>query len=134
MSRSPDDELGEPGVERARRRIEDSFRPRFDLDHGKAVLGEAIGPEAKDPGGADIATRVIAQLANPSEPPFAELTARERDVLRLLGGGLTNTAIAQRLLLAPKSVRNLVSSVLAKLGVDSREAAGDIARQSGLGR
>jgi DNA-binding NarL/FixJ family response regulator len=53
-------------------------------------------------------------------------------VLRLLGDGLTNQAIADRLVLSPKSVRNLVSAVLLKLGVPDRHAAAEQARRAGL--
>jgi DNA-binding NarL/FixJ family response regulator len=54
----------------------------------------------------------------PSGHPQAdELTSRERDVLDLLSGGLTTREIAGRLGLAPKTVRNMLSQVYAKLGV-----------------
>jgi DNA-binding NarL/FixJ family response regulator len=53
----------------------------------------------------------------------AELTARERDVLALVAEGLENKAIAQRLGLSPKTVRNYVSNVLSKLGAATRTEA-----------
>jgi len=58
---------------------------------------------------------------------LAALTARERDVLELLAEGLTNKAIARRLGLRPKTVRNYVSLVLAKLGAATRTEAVAIA-------
>jgi DNA-binding NarL/FixJ family response regulator len=82
--------------------------------------------------GAAVADAVRAQLARGGAPAFPQLTERERDVLRLLGGGLTNQAIADRLVLSPKSVRNLVSSVLLKLGAPDRHAAAEQARRAGL--
>jgi DNA-binding NarL/FixJ family response regulator len=60
------------------------------------------------------------------------LTPHEAHVLRLLAGGLGNQAIAARLGLAPKTVRNQVSTIFTKLGVRSRAAAGDRARSAGL--
>ncbi|MDN5749791.1 MAG: response regulator transcription factor [Pseudonocardia sp.] len=65
--------------------------------------------------------------------PFPDLTAREREVLDLVARGLTNTAIARRLSLSEKTVRNHVSNVFAKLGVESRSAAVASARDAGLG-
>jgi DNA-binding NarL/FixJ family response regulator len=82
--------------------------------------------------GAAVADLVRAQLARGGAPAFPQLTERERDVLRLLGAGLTNQAIADRLVLSPKSVRNLVSAVLLKLGVPDRHAAAGQARRAGL--
>jgi DNA-binding CsgD family transcriptional regulator len=51
------------------------------------------------------------------------LTGREREVLSLIGDGMTNADIAARLFLAEKTVDNHVSNVLQKMGVDSRRAA-----------
>ncbi|MGH8774899.1 MAG: response regulator transcription factor [Jiangellaceae bacterium] len=66
--------------------------------------------------------------------PFHQLTPREREVLELLARGLRNAAIAQRLGITLKTVRNLVSRVLAKLQVPDRETAMRRARRAGLGR
>lgn len=84
-----------------------------------------------------IAARVLAWFATGGGariPPFPELTARKREVLDLLAQGLTNAAIATRLVVSDKTVRNHVSNVFAKLHVTDRAAAVALARDAGLGR
>lgn len=72
----------------------------------------------------------------PPGPRRAELlSARERDVLSLLAQGLTNPQIAERLYLSPRTVGHHVSSILLKLGLQSRsEAAAFAARQAAAPR
>ncbi len=85
---------------------------------------------------AGIATRVLGFFAGGgSSPavPFPELTEREREILDLVARGLTNTEIASRLVLSPKTVRNHVSNVFGKLQVASRAEAVAQARDAGLG-
>jgi DNA-binding NarL/FixJ family response regulator len=85
---------------------------------------------------AGIATRVLGYFAGPRHAgpqPFAELTDREREVLDLVARGLTNPAIARRLFLSEKTVRNHVSNVFAKLHVAGRAEAVAKARDAGLG-
>lgn len=65
---------------------------------------------------------------------FPDLTPREREVLELVARGLDNDAIAARLHLTPKTVRNYVSTIYDKLAVPSRARAIVLARQAGLGR
>jgi DNA-binding NarL/FixJ family response regulator len=67
-------------------------------------------------------------------PPtvFPELSEREREVLQLLARGEKNAAIAQRLVLSPKTVRNHVSTILRKLQVLDRTQAAVRARDAGL--
>lgn len=65
--------------------------------------------------------------------PFAELTQREFDILELVAQGLDNQAIARRLVLSPKTVRNHVSNVLTKLNLADRSHAIVLSRQRGLG-
>jgi DNA-binding NarL/FixJ family response regulator len=64
---------------------------------------------------------------------FAELTARERQLVELLARGLDNHQIAAHLELSEKTVRNMVSSVFAKVGVESRSQAIVRARERGFG-
>ncbi|HEU5474091.1 MAG TPA: response regulator transcription factor [Actinophytocola sp.] len=87
----------------------------------RAVRGVAAGEAIF---GQSIAARVLQLLANP-EPtaPLPDLTDREAALLDLLAEGYGNAAIAARLQLAPKTVSNLISTLVAKLGVSGREAA-----------
>jgi DNA-binding NarL/FixJ family response regulator len=77
--------------------------------------------------GPGIAERVISFFAMPrlsSAPdPFPQLTPREREILHFIAQGLDNTAIARRLVLTEKSVRNRVSDILTKLRAHSRAEA-----------
>jgi len=75
----------------------------------------------------------IHAAAAPS-PPFPQLTGRERQVLDLLAQGRANTAIATRLSLSHKTVRNHVSNILAKLQVTDRAQAIIQARDAGMGQ
>jgi DNA-binding NarL/FixJ family response regulator len=87
--------------------------------------------------GPSVARRVLGYLTRPlsaqDDKVFPDLTAREREVLDLLAAGLGNAAIATRLSLSPKTVRNLVSSIFAKLQVADRAEAIVRARRAGLG-
>lgn len=81
-----------------------------------------------------IASRVLAWFTSgPNLAPFPELTDREREVLDLLARGLTNAAIAARLVVSEKTIRNHVSNVFCKLHVTSRAEAVARARDAGLG-
>lgn len=64
---------------------------------------------------------------------FPELTPREREVLDLIAQGLSNPQITARLYLSPKTVRNHISSIFAKLQVADRAQAIVRAREAGLG-
>jgi DNA-binding NarL/FixJ family response regulator len=89
--------------------------------------------------GGGVAERALAYFstAKPSARaarPFPELTDRELDVLRLLADGAGNTAIATRLHLSDKTVRNYVAAILTKLQAQDRTQAAVRALQAGLGR
>ncbi len=85
--------------------------------------------------GADLAGRLTDWFATaPADlGPFVQLTSREHEVLDLLARGLANPAIAERLGISAKTVRNVVSNVLVKLQVVDRAAAIARARDAGLG-
>ncbi len=102
----------------------------------RAILTVAAGDAVFS---APVADRVL-DAAAPATPgraahrPFPELTDRERDVLALLAQGRSNAAIAEALFVQPKTVRNYVSAILAKLGVADRVEALLLARDAGLGQ
>ena len=95
---------------------------------GEAIFGPAVARR--------VAAYFSGQAPQPSAPPeaFPQLTAREREVLDLLAAGRTNAQIASALFLSPKTVRNNVSNVFAKLQVAGRSEAIVRARDAGLGR
>jgi two-component system response regulator DevR len=84
---------------------------------------------------ASATTKLMARLREgqqPSQEPEAlpGLTDREREILALIGEGLTNRQIGQSLFLAEKTVKNHISRLLAKLGVERRIQAAVIATQA----
>lgn len=72
-------------------------------------------------------------LAREAGATFTGLTQRERQMVELLARGLDNHQIAAHMELSEKTVRNMVSSVLAKLGIESRSQAIVRAREAGYG-
>ncbi|MCW2714803.1 MAG: two component transcriptional regulator, LuxR family [Frankiales bacterium] len=80
---------------------------------------------------------VLARLRDkPVSDPLAVLTTQERRILDLIGEGLTNRQIGERLFLAEKTVKNHVSSLLSKLGLQRRTQAAIMVtehRQAGHG-
>ena len=85
-----------------------------------------------------IAKRLIRYFAalpsTASALAFPELTEREREVLSLIAQGENNAAIAGKLVLSLKTVRNHVSNILSKLQVADRAQAIVRARDAGIGR
>jgi DNA-binding NarL/FixJ family response regulator len=92
---------------------------------GEAIFGPAV------------ATRVLGYFAAAKPayviPAFPELTEREREVLELIAQGHSNAEITRRLVVSPKTVRNHISSIFAKLQVADRAQAIVRAREAGLG-
>jgi two-component system response regulator DevR len=88
-----------------------------------AVRTVASGQSTLDP---DTTSRLMDSLRRQREPQpkadpvLAQLTERELGILDLIGEGLTNREIGQRLFLAEKTVKNHISRILAKLGVERR--------------
>ena len=85
--------------------------------------------------GPELAARLVEHLSSTESraEPFPELTQRERQILDLIARGHNNTAIADALALAPKTVGNHISAVFAKLHVATRAEAIVRARDGGLG-
>ncbi|MEN0135278.1 MAG: response regulator transcription factor [Rhodococcus sp. (in: high G+C Gram-positive bacteria)] len=92
--------------------------------NGEVILGAAVAARAMS---------FMAASRRMGPTVFPELTDREREVLDLVARGYDNASISRRLVLSPKTVRNHVSNVLAKLGVPDRPAAIVRARDAGLG-
>ncbi|MEU9700608.1 response regulator transcription factor [Streptomyces sp. NPDC047981] len=98
-----------------------------------AVRTVATGQSMLDPA---TTARLMHSLRDPeaAKPPederLAVLSERERSVLDLIGEGLTNRQIAKRLYLSEKTVKNHISRLLGKLGVERRVQAAVIAAQS----
>jgi DNA-binding NarL/FixJ family response regulator len=63
---------------------------------------------------------------------ISDLTTRESDILRLIGGGLANKQIAAKLQLSEKTVKNYVSRILSKLNVSARTQAAVYAIKAGF--
>lgn len=105
--------------------------PRDDLV--KAIRGTVKGKTYVDPSVAGkVLNRVSSRQTEPTSLIADKLTDREIEVLSLIGKGLSNSAIADRLFLSEGTVRNHVSAILVKLGVADRTQAAVIAIQHGL--
>jgi two-component system, NarL family, response regulator DevR len=103
----------------------------------KQVLGQDLvsGVHAVAEGGSlldpSAATAVMERLRRAAEPagPLGTLSEQERTVLELIGEGLTNRQIGERMFLAEKTVKNYVSHLLAKLGLERRTQAAVLATE-----
>jgi DNA-binding NarL/FixJ family response regulator len=103
----------------------------------KQILGHDLvaGVRAVAAGGSLLdptaTTAVLERLRHAAEPagPLAKLSDQERTVLGLIGEGLTNRQIGERMFLAEKTVKNYVSHLLAKLGLERRTQAAVLATQ-----
>jgi two-component system, NarL family, response regulator DevR len=87
-----------------------------------AVRTVASGQSLLDP---QAASRVMARMRERAQrnDPLAGLTEQERRILELIGEGLTNRQIGERMFLAEKTVKNYISALFAKLGMERRTQA-----------
>jgi DNA-binding NarL/FixJ family response regulator len=105
-------------------------------DLAEAVRTVAAGGVLIEPSVARKVVTEFARMASPARPPDAgladPLSEREQEILQLLAQGLSNREIAERLILAPGTVKNYVTTILQKLGVRDRTQAALRARELGL--
>ncbi len=97
-----------------------------------AIEGTVEGKTHIDPAIADKLLTLVQQQVRPDKSIAADLTEREFIVLQHIARGLTNADIAQLLFLAKGTVRNYVSNILSKLGVNDRTQAAALAWHHGL--
>lgn len=97
------------------------------LDLTRAVHDVGSGKSLLDNRAAAALMAKLRSDAADKNGPFEELTEQERVLLGLLGEGLTNRQIAARMFLAEKTVKNYVSRLLSKLGVERRTQAAILA-------
>ena len=91
-----------------------------------AVRQVAAGNSLIDP---SMTAKVLERVRHPhpTAPELADLTEQELKLLALIAEGLTNRQIGERMFLAEKTVKNYVSSILAKLGLERRTQAAVLA-------
>jgi DNA-binding NarL/FixJ family response regulator len=87
-----------------------------------AVRTVAAGESMLDP---QAASRVLKRMRDEAKKsdPLSELTGQERQILELIGQGLTNRQIGERMFLAEKTVKNYISVLFTKLGMERRTQA-----------
>jgi DNA-binding NarL/FixJ family response regulator len=102
-------------------------RALHDVASGGAVFGGTVAEQVLS------RVRDSARTTRRGAEAFPRLTDRELEVLDLVAAGLSNAAIASRLYLSDKTVRNVVSSVFSKVGAKDRAEVIVLARQAGLG-
>jgi DNA-binding NarL/FixJ family response regulator len=91
------------------------------MDLVGAVRTVAAGGSLLDP---KLTATVMTRLRmGDRKDPLSSLTAQERRILDLIGDGLTNRKIGEQMFLAEKTVKNYVSSLMSKLGVERRVQA-----------
>lgn len=113
-------DLGPEALQRAVRGIRAG-----DLPMSRGMAAEVVRTLAGD--------RRRTGAARATDDPFADLSDREREVLRHLADGLTDREIATRLGISPRTVETHVGSVLHKLGVRNRAQAARRYLESGVG-
>lgn len=92
---------------------------------GEAIFGPAIAQRL-------MSYFTSVRRSATTQPPFPELTDREREILAMIARGRSNQEIAADLVVSLKTVRNHVSNIFAKLQVADRAQAMDAARRAGL--
>jgi DNA-binding NarL/FixJ family response regulator len=105
---------------------EEMLRTVRAVARGEALFGPAIA--------ARLMRFFASPLHNQTMPLFPELTEREREILDLIARGESNSDIAKRLYIRPKTVGNHISNIFNKLHVADRAQAIIRAREAGLGR
>ena len=121
-------------------RAGDAFRAAGQVPEAAAVLreavsiGENLGARPLVEESLRVARKAHLRLVSDVPRPVSErgLTRREIDVLRLVAEGCSNSAIAKRLVISPKTVSVHVSNILTKLEVSNRGAAAALAHRAGL--
>jgi NarL family two-component system response regulator LiaR len=101
-------------------------------DLARAIRGARAGQAQLHP---EVARRLMQQVTSPRKPDAgAQLTDREREVLRLLADGRSNKEIARTLVVSERTVKGHVSNILGKLGLQDRTQAALFAVRNGLGQ
>ncbi len=100
----------------------------------RAVSAVAEGDALLSPG---VTRQLLARMSaglreSPDDRLLAELTDREREVLRLVGGGLSNAEIARELVISPRTAKTHVSRIMQKLDARDRVRLVVVAYESGL--
>ena len=103
------------------------------LDLLEAIRKVAVGEVLLDTALISTVTNRLRKVSNPASEIY-ELTDQEQRVLEHIGRGLTNRQIAESMFLAEKTIKNYVSSLLGKLGLERRTQAAALAARLGLGR
>ena len=103
------------------------------LDLLEAIRKVAVGEVLLDTALISTVTNRLRKVSSPASEIY-ELTDQEQRVLEHIGRGLTNRQIAESMFLAEKTIKNYVSSLLGKLGLERRTQAAALAARLGIGR
>ncbi len=98
-----------------------------------AVRTVAVGEALLSPAVTKRVIERFARIPRPAPPKeLDDLTARERDILRLIAGGLSNAEIGEQLYIGETTVKTHVTHILQKLGLRDRVQAVVLAHETGL--
>jgi len=103
------------------------------LDLLEAIRKVAVCEVLLDTALISTVTNRLRKVSNPASEIY-ELTDQEQRVLEHIGRGLTNRQIAESMFLAEKTIKNYVSSLLGKLGLERRTQAAALSARLGMGR